>query len=91
MSRTDFYIAIDRYCNRLVTSNINPDRIAQARAMLNDFLREIDQDMDLRPELFEHPHWAGRPSPLAPPVKGTTALDCVGSSGAKVSLPTRRP
>jgi hypothetical protein len=61
MTRADFTNAIDRYCQRLVRSNVNPHRGAQIRSGLHGFLRKIERDMQHHPDLFENPAW-GVPS-----------------------------
>lgn len=89
MTRTDMLVAISRYCERQRAANTKPDVVARNHSTLQDFLREVQQDMDLHPDLFEHPHWAGNRRPLPPPAAKSTTLDCTAVPGAKVSLPTR--
>lgn len=63
MTHTDFICAISRHCERLVRSNVKPDRVTQIRSTLYNFLREVQQDMENQPGLFEHPKWgSGRQS-----------------------------
>lgn len=64
MTRTDFICALSRYCERLTRQNTRPDRVIQIRATLQDFLRELEQDMHDQPGLFDHPWWGGsHPTP----------------------------
>jgi len=60
MTHTDFIIAVSRYCGRLSRCNARPEHITRTRATLRDFLREVVQDMEEHPELFEHPVWGAR-------------------------------
>lgn len=63
MTHTDFICCISRYCERRIRTNVKPKRVAQIRSVLNDFLREVRQDMEDNPDLFEHPKWGGRTQP----------------------------
>lgn len=55
MTRPDFLNAIRRYAERQERANIKTDTVYRNQAVLRDFLREVETDIERDPGLFQHP------------------------------------
>lgn len=68
MTRPDFLNAIRRYAERQERANIKTDTVDRNQAVLRDFLREVELDVERDPDLFQHPElYATLSTPYADP------------------------